>query len=154
MTRGSASAAKKTVWHTNVLFTGTPIHTFSAYCSLKTIGAISTKFTYVVPPMYTTSQTKFERNSPRSLLVIHTWNLVDFICLFLLILLRTTYICRENASANNLLVHGFKQNFGQHRRHLWPVCPTNFEWFRIKLIWVTVDQNFEQIFSHTHPKNW
>ena len=49
-----------------------PIHTLSAYCSLKTIGAISTKFTYIVPTIYTTSQTKFERNSPRSLLVIHT----------------------------------------------------------------------------------
>ena len=61
--RGSVSAAKKTMWRTSVSFTGTPIHTFSAYCSLKTIGAISTKFIYVVPPIYTTSQTKFERNS-------------------------------------------------------------------------------------------
>ena len=49
-----------------------PFHTFSAYCSLKTIGAISTKFIYVVPPIYTTSQTKFERNTPGSLLVTHT----------------------------------------------------------------------------------
>ena len=71
-TRGSVSAAKKTVWRTSVLFTRTPVSTFSAYCSLKTIGAISTKFIYVLPPIYTTSQTKFERNSPRNLLVIHT----------------------------------------------------------------------------------
>ena len=32
-----------------------------------------------------------------------------------------------NASINNLLVHGFKQNFGHHQCHLWPICPTNFE---------------------------
>ena len=154
------SAAKKTAWRTSVLFTRTPFHTFSAYCSLKTTGAISIKFIYVVPLIYTTSQTKFETNTARSSLVTHTWNLVDFICLFflifLLILLRTTCTRRENASANNLLVHGLKQNFGQHQRHRWPICPTNFERFRIKLrkIWATVDQNFEQIFSHTHPKNW
>ena len=71
-TRGSVSAAKKIARRTSVLFTGTPIHTFSAYCSLKTIGAISTKFTYGLPPIYTTSQAKFERNRPCSLLVIHT----------------------------------------------------------------------------------
>ena len=143
------------VTHKCVIY-GNPIHTFSAYCSLKTIGAISTKFTYVVPPIYTNSQTKFESYSPRSLLVIHTWNLTDFIRLFLLILLRTTCTRRENASANNLLMHGFKQNFRQDQRYLWPLCATNFERFQIKLrnIWATVDQNFEQIFSHTHPKNW
>ena len=28
---------------------GTPVSTFSAYCSLKIIGAISTKFIYDVP---------------------------------------------------------------------------------------------------------
>ena len=73
-TRGSlsVSAAKKTAWRTSVLFTQTPVSTFSAYCSLKTIGAFLTKFKYVLPPIYTTSQTKFERNSPCSLLVIHT----------------------------------------------------------------------------------
>ena len=47
-----------------MLFTQTPVSTFSAYFSLKTIGAISTKFTYVVPPIYNTLQTKFERNTP------------------------------------------------------------------------------------------
>ena len=93
-TRGSVSAAKKTAWRTSVFFTWTPVSTFSAYCSLKTIGAISTKFKYVLPPIYTTSQTKFERNSPRSLLVIHTWNHSDFIRLFLLRILRTKCTCR------------------------------------------------------------
>ena len=53
-TRGSVSAAKKTAWRTSVLFTRIPFHIFSAYCNLKTIGAISTKFIYVVPPIYTT----------------------------------------------------------------------------------------------------
>ena len=72
-------------------------------------------------------------HSPCSLLVIHTLNLVDFIRLFLLILLCNTCTCQENTSANNLLMHGFKQNFGQHQHHLWPICPTNFERFRIKL---------------------
>ena len=47
----------------------TPVSTFSAYYSLKTIGAISTKFIYVKQLIYTTLQTKFESNIPRSLLV-------------------------------------------------------------------------------------
>ena len=63
-TRGSVSAAKKAAWSTSVLFRWTPVSTFSAYCNLKTIGPVSTKFIYVVPPIYTTSQTKFKRNTP------------------------------------------------------------------------------------------
>ena len=80
----SVSAAKKAAWHTSVLFTRTPISTFSAYCSLKTIGAISTKFIYVVQLIYTTSQTKFENNSPCSLFASNTYLKSDFICIFLL----------------------------------------------------------------------
>ena len=63
-TRNSVSAAKKAAWRTSVLFTRTPVSTVSAYCSLKTIGAISTKFIYVVPLIYTTLYTKFERSTP------------------------------------------------------------------------------------------
>ena len=48
-TCGSVSVAKKAAWCTSVLFTRTPVSTFSAYCSLKTFGAISTKFIYAVP---------------------------------------------------------------------------------------------------------
>ena len=47
-THGSVSVAKKAELRTSVLFTGTPVSTFSAYCSSKTIGAISAKFIYVV----------------------------------------------------------------------------------------------------------
>ena len=43
------------------------VSTFSAYYSLKTIGA--TKFIYVKQLIYTTLQTKFESNIPRILLV-------------------------------------------------------------------------------------
>jgi len=50
--------------HTSVLFTRTPVSTFSAYCSSKTIGAIPAKFIYVSQLIHTTAQTKFERNSP------------------------------------------------------------------------------------------
>ena len=57
-TRGNVLAAKKAAWCTSVLFTQTPVSTFSAYCSLKTIGAISTKFIYVVQMINTASQTK------------------------------------------------------------------------------------------------
>ena len=66
-THGSVSAAKKATWHTSVLFMGAPIGILSAYCSSKTIGAISTKFIYAIGSIFTTSQTKFESNSPHRL---------------------------------------------------------------------------------------
>ena len=70
-TRHSVSVAKKAAWYTSV-------------SSLKTIGAISTKFIYVVQLIYTTSQTKFENNSPHSLFASNTYLKSDFICIFLL----------------------------------------------------------------------
>ena len=126
-TRGDVSAAKKTAWRTSVLFTRTPVSTFSAYCSLKTIGPISTKFKYVLPLIYTTSQTKFERNSPRSLLVYAYLKSRGFYSSFSSSNSSHKMNSLINASANNLLVHGFKQNFGHHQRHLWPICPNDFE---------------------------
>ena len=58
------------------------ISTFSAYCSLKTVGAMPTIFIYVVQLIYTTLQTKFESNNPCSLLVTCTQNLSDFMYLY------------------------------------------------------------------------
>ena len=56
------SAAKKAVWHTSVLFTGTTNSLLSTPCISVTTKPISIKFTYFMPSMYTTLHTKFERN--------------------------------------------------------------------------------------------
>ena len=65
-THSSVSAAKKTkedARHTSVLFTGTIKLPNSAFCISKTTLPISTKFTYFLLYVYTTSHSKFEGNS-------------------------------------------------------------------------------------------
>ena len=65
-THSSVSVAKKTkedVRHTSVLFTGTVKLPTSAFCISKTTIPISTKFTYFLPYIYTTSHMKIKRNS-------------------------------------------------------------------------------------------
>ena len=65
-THSSVSAAKKTkedARHTSVLFTGTVKFPNSAFCISQTILPISTKFTYVLPYIYTTSHIKIKGNS-------------------------------------------------------------------------------------------
>ena len=58
---GRASAAKKDVRHTSVLFTGTTKSPFSTpHISLTNL--ISIKFTYFMPSIYVTLHTKFEEN--------------------------------------------------------------------------------------------
>ena len=60
------SAAKKTkedARHTSVLFTGTVKLPNSAFCISKTAKSISTKFTYFLPYIYTTSHIKITGNS-------------------------------------------------------------------------------------------
>ena len=64
-THSSVSAAKKTkedARHTSVLFTGTVKLPNSAFCISKTTTPISTKFTYFLPYIYTTSHIKIEGN--------------------------------------------------------------------------------------------
>ena len=64
-THSSVSAAKKTkkdVRHTSVLFTGTVKLLNSAFCISKTTKPISTKFTYFLPYICTTSHIKIEEN--------------------------------------------------------------------------------------------
>ena len=65
-THGHVSAAKKAMWCTSVLFTGTANCHFQPLISL-TIGPISIKYTYFVPSIYITLHTKFEENWPSSL---------------------------------------------------------------------------------------
>ena len=77
-----------------VLFTGAPVSIFSAYCSLKIIGAISTKLMYAVGPIFTT---KFKRISPRRLLVTHALNLSDFICILLILSVSFQHILNKNS---------------------------------------------------------
>ena len=72
-THSSVSAAKKTkedVWHTSVLFTGAVKLPNSAFCISKTTKPISTKFTYFLPYIYTTSHIKIEGNSFSSYIVL------------------------------------------------------------------------------------
>ena len=61
-THGSVSAAKKAVWRTSVLFTGTVNSPFSTSRISITTGLISIKFTYFMPSIYATIHAKFERN--------------------------------------------------------------------------------------------
>ena len=53
---------RKTHGTRNVLFTRTAKSPISASCIFITARQICTKFTYVMPSIYTTSHTKFERN--------------------------------------------------------------------------------------------
>ena len=63
-THGCVSAAKKDVWHTSVLFTGTAKSPFSTPHISITTTPISIKFTYYMPFIYITWHTKFEENQP------------------------------------------------------------------------------------------
>ena len=88
-THSSVSAAKKTkedARHTSVLFTGSVKLPNLAFCISKTTKPISTKFTYVLPYIYTTSHIKIEGNSLSSSQDICSWKLPDFLHIFLLIL--------------------------------------------------------------------
>ena len=65
-THSRVSAAKKPkedARHTSVLFTGTMKLSNAAICISKTTLPISTKFTYFLPYIYTTSHIKIEGNS-------------------------------------------------------------------------------------------
>ena len=64
-THSSVSAAnkpKEDARHTSVLFTGTVKLPNSAFCISKPTIPISTKFTYFLPYIYTTSHIKIEGN--------------------------------------------------------------------------------------------
>ena len=53
-TRGHVSVAKKDMWHTSVLFTGTTKSPFSIPHISITTRLIYIKFTYFIPSIYTT----------------------------------------------------------------------------------------------------
>ena len=61
-THGHVSVAKKDIWHTSVLFTGTTKSPFSTPRIFITTGPISIEFTYYIPSIYTTWRTEFEVN--------------------------------------------------------------------------------------------
>ena len=88
-TNGRVSAAKKAVWCTSVLFTGTANSPFSAPHISITTKPISIKFTYFMSSIYATLHTKFERNRPSSSRDMCSWKLPYFLHLLLLLLLRT-----------------------------------------------------------------
>ena len=81
-------AAKKIRAYTSVLFTRTKISPISAFCILKTIAPISTKFIYFMLYIYTTFHTKFERNRASSSRDIRSQKSSDFLRI-LFFLLRT-----------------------------------------------------------------
>ena len=58
--------AKKAVWCTSVLFTGTTNSPFLMPCISITTRLISIKFTYFMPSVYAILHTKFEENWPSS----------------------------------------------------------------------------------------
>ena len=84
-THGHVSAAKKAVWLTSVLFTGTANSPFLAPRIAITTGPISIKFTYFMPSIYATLQTKLERNRSSSSRDMCSWKLPYFLHPFLLL---------------------------------------------------------------------
>ena len=58
---GHVSAAKKDVWHTSVLFTGTAKGPFSTPHISITSGQISINITYCMPSIYKTLHTKLKK---------------------------------------------------------------------------------------------
>ena len=84
-THGCVSVAKKAVWRTSVLFTGTANSPFSAPRISITTGPISIKFTYFMPSIYATLHTIFERNRSSSSRDMCSWKLPYFLHLFLLL---------------------------------------------------------------------
>ena len=83
-THGCVLAAKKAMWRTSVLFTGTTNSPFSAPHISVTTGPISIKFTCYVLHIHD-STTKFEGNWPSSLWDMWSWKLPHFLHLFLLL---------------------------------------------------------------------
>ena len=83
---GRVSVAKKAVWHTSVLLTGTVNSPFSTPCISKITWLISIKCTYFMPSIYANLHTKFERNLPSSSRDMWSWKLPHFLHLFLLFL--------------------------------------------------------------------
>ena len=81
-THSRVSAAKKAMWLTSVLFTGTANSPFSAPRISITTGPISIKFTYFMPSIYATLHTKFERNQFSSSWDMCSWKLPYFLHLF------------------------------------------------------------------------
>ena len=63
-THGHVLAAKKAMWHASVLFTGTTNLLFSTPRISITTMPIYIKFTYIMPSVYATLHTKFERYWP------------------------------------------------------------------------------------------
>ena len=61
-THSRVPAVKEDMRHTSVLFTGTAKSPFSTPHISITTGPISIKFTYFMPSIYTTLDTKFEEN--------------------------------------------------------------------------------------------
>ena len=76
------SAAKKAVWHTSVLFTGTANTLFLIPHISTTTAPTSIKFTYFMPSIYASLYTKFKRNQPSSIRDICSWKLPHFLYLF------------------------------------------------------------------------
>ena len=66
-THGHVWAAKKAMWCTSVLFTGTANSPFATPHISITIGPISIKLKYFIPSVYATLHTKCEGNQPNSL---------------------------------------------------------------------------------------
>ena len=65
-THGHVSVAKKAVWRTSVLFTGTTNLSFSTPCISITAEPISLKFIYFISSIHATPHAKFEENQPSS----------------------------------------------------------------------------------------
>ena len=81
---GRMSAAKKAVWRTSMLFTGTTNSLFSTTCISITTQSISIIFTYFMLSIYATLHTEFEENQLSSSWDMCSWKLPHFLHIFLL----------------------------------------------------------------------
>ena len=116
-THGRVSAAKKAMWRTSVLFTGTANLPFSTpHISINT-GPISIKFTYFMPSIYMTLHTKCKGNQLSSSQDMFSWKLAHFLHIFFFALF---YKSNFEPSKNTLLADKFLSNLTHISGTLWP----------------------------------
>ena len=108
-THGRVTVAKKAVWRTSVLFTGTANLPFSAPRISITTGPISIKFTYFMPSIYAALHTKFERNRSSSSRDTCSWKLPYFFTFFFFFF-APFYKSNYEPSKNTLPVNRFLSN--------------------------------------------
>ena len=118
-THGHAPVAKRVVWCTSVLITGTINSLFSTPRISIATGPISIKFTYFMPFIYATLHTKFEKIGP----VVHKKCVSENYPIFFTFFLFFTPFYKSNfePTENILFMDHFLSNLTHLLGTLWPI---------------------------------